>query len=59
MKIARFVLKVVALSLTAAAIICAVIAYWDKLTELAEALCGKMKEKKACICKSEYDDYVE
>ena len=45
--------------MTAAAIICAVIAYWDKLTELAESLCGKMKEKKACICKSEYDDYVE
>lgn len=59
MKVARFVLKVVALSLTAAAVICAVIAYWDKLVELTEALCGKVKEKKACICKSEYDDYVE
>lgn len=59
MKVARFVLKVVALSLTAAAVICAVIAYWDKLVELTEVLCGKVKEKKACICKSEYDDYVE
>lgn len=59
MKVARFVLKVVALSLTAAAVICAAIAYWDKLVELTETLCGKVKEKKACICKSEYDDYVE
>lgn len=59
MKVARFVLKVVALSLTAAAVICAVIAYWDKITDATLALCGKVKEKKACLCKSEYDDYVE
>ena len=59
MKVARFVLKVVAMSLTAAAVICAVIAYWDKLTELAQSICGKVQEKKSCICKSEYDDYVE
>ncbi len=29
MKVARFVLKIVALSLTTAAVVCAVIAYWD------------------------------
>ena len=59
MKVARFVLKIVAMSLIAAAAICAVIAYWDKLVELGQTMCGKLKEKKACICKSEYDDYVE
>lgn len=59
MKVARFVLKIVALSLTIAAVVCAVIAYWDKLTELGQCACGKLKEKKACICKSEYDDYAE
>ena len=59
MKVARFVLKVVAMSLVAAAAVCAVIAYWDRLAELGQALCGKVKEKKECICKSEYDDYVE
>ena len=52
-------MKVVALSLTAAAVICAIIAYWDKIADVTLALCGKVKEKKACICKSEYDDYVE
>ena len=31
MKVARFVLKIVALSLTTAAVVCAVIAYWDKV----------------------------
>jgi len=59
MKVARFVLKVVALSLTAAAIICAVIAYWDKLVDLGLALRGKLQETKEVIYKSEYDDYVE
>lgn len=59
MKVARFVLKVVAMSLTAAAVICAIIAYWDKLVELGQCVCGKVQEKKACICKSEYDDYAE
>ena len=37
MKVARFVLKIVALSLTTAAVVCAVIAYWDKVGSSAAA----------------------
>ena len=59
MKIARFVLKIVAFSLVAAAAVCAIIAYWDKLTALFRTAGSKLQEKKECICKSEYDDYVE
>ena len=59
MKVARFVLKIVALSLTTAAIICAIIAYWDKIVDVTLALCGKVKEKKACFCKAECEDYAE
>lgn len=56
MKVARFVLKIVALSLTAAAAVCAIIAYWDKLSELGD--CAKTKiQQRACA--SEYDDYEE
>ena len=55
MKIARFVLKIVALSLAAAAV-CAVIAYWDKLSELGD--CAKVKLQQRA-CSSEYDDYEE
>ena len=44
MKIARFVLKIVGAALSLAALVCLVIAFWDKLT--------------ACmICKQESDDY--
>ena len=53
MKIARFVLKIVALSLAVAAIVCAVVAYWDKLAQL----CGCAKGKLNAACTSEYDDY--
>ena len=56
MKIARFVLKIVALSLTAAAAVCAVIAYWDKLAELGDYAKTKIQQK---ACASEYEEYEE
>lgn len=56
MKVARFVLKVVAMSLAAAAAVCAVIAYWDKLGEVADSLKQKAQRK---ITADEYEDYEE
>lgn len=56
MKTARFVLKIVSMSLAAAAVICAIIAYSDKLGELA--VCAKSKLNKSA-CSSEYEDYEE
>ena len=56
MKIARFVLKIVALSLGAAAVICAIIAYWDRLSELGD--CAREKFQRTAA-PSEYDDYEE
>ena len=56
MKVARFVLKIVALSLTAAAAVCALIAYWDKLGEV----CGNVKQKiQQKASADEYEDYEE
>ena len=56
MKVARFVLKIVSLCLAVAALTCCVIAYWDKISELAGALCEKCGGKKR---PSEYDDYAD
>ena len=56
MKVARFVLKIVALSLAAAGAICAIIAYWDKLAELGDCAKAKLQQK---TCASEYEDYEE
>ncbi len=56
MKVARFVLKIVAVSLAAAAAVCCVIAYWDKITEGVRAIGSKLGMK----CRSaEYDDYAD
>lgn len=60
MKIARFVLKLVALSLSIAAVVCAIVAYWDKLAELAVAAQEKLRSRKAAEAElAEYDDFVE
>ena len=56
MKVARLVLKIIALSLTAAAAVCAVIAYWDKLSELGD--CAKSRVQKKAYS-AEYEDYEE
>ena len=54
MKVARFILKVTAISLAVAAVVCTVIAYWDKLTELCGSVGSKVHRSSA-----EYEDYVE
>lgn len=42
---------------TTAAVVCAVIAYWDKVAEFCG--CAGEKLRKKTGCPSEYDDYVE
>ena len=59
MKVARFVLKIVALSLAAAAAVCAVIAYWDCLAELAGGAKEKLQRSAHIDEYDDYDDYEE
>lgn len=65
MKTARFVLKLVALGLTVASIVCLIIAYWDKIADvfcsLAENLENKLESRKDCCCElsREYEDYAD
>lgn len=59
MKIARFVLKIVALSLTVAASVCCIIAYWDKIAAFFAGIGEKLEGKKPCCCHSEFDDYAD
>ncbi len=61
MKLARFVLKIVAASLAAAAAVCCIIAYWDKI---AACFCSTRnlvteKAKQKVHLPSEYDDYAD
>ena len=58
MKTARFVLKIVAAAMAAAAVVCAVIAFWDSIMDLFDSIADKLEAKKSnCGCASEYDDY--
>jgi hypothetical protein len=59
MKVARFVLKIVALSLAAAAAVCAVIAYWDGITEMCCCVKGKIQRSAHTDEYDDYDDYEE
>ena len=62
MKIARFVLKIVAASLALAAAVCAVIAFWDKILEAGRELHGFLSDKKAScpFCRpAEYEDFAD
>lgn len=57
MKVARFVLKIVSASLALAAIVCCVIAYWDKLAACFTRINDKLEERK---CRNaEYADYAD
>ncbi len=57
MNMTRMVLKIIALSLTAAAAVCVTIAYWDSLVEFTHN--GKSKFSKRRMAVSDYDDFEE
>lgn len=57
MKTARFVLKFVALGLVVGAAVCAVIAYWDAISEWFYAAADRIEEKRAACRCTECDDY--
>ena len=60
MKVARFVLKIVAASLAVAAAACCIIAYWDKLVGFCSGVKAAAAEKKALRSRpAEYDDYAD
>ena len=60
MKTARFILKIVAVAMAAAAVACAIVAFWDCIMDLFDSIADKVEEKKAnSRFASEFDDYDE
>lgn len=60
MKVARCILKLVAVLMVAAAVVCAVVAYWDRIVDAFYAITDRLEQKKAdCRFASEYDDYED
>ncbi len=59
MKTARFILKIVAAAMTLAAVVCAIVAFWDQIMDLVDTVVDKIEEKRAdrCFEPEEMDDY--
>ena len=59
MKTARFILKIVAAAMTLAAVMCAIVAFWDQIMDLVDTVVDKIEEKRAdrCFEPEEMDDY--
>lgn len=59
-KFLGFLLKLAAALMVMSAVVFAVVAYWDKITEFFAWVRTKVMEKKACCChSSEFDDYAD
>ena len=63
MKVARFVLKVVALALATAAAVCTIIAFWDKIAEGVGMLTNKVRSRRqyadGCCLADGDEDYTD
>lgn len=59
MKTARFILKIVATVMAFAAVVCAIVAFWDQIMDLVDTIIDKVEERRAnrCFQAAEYDDY--
>lgn len=56
MKVARFVLKIVAAALALAAAVCCVIAFWDKILEVFYCVKAKFCKAGLCCCDDMCDE---
>ena len=61
MKTARFILKIVATVMTLAAVVCAIVAFWDQIMDLFDTIVDKVEEKRAdrCFEPEELDDFAD
>ena len=51
MKIARFVLKIVAAAMALIAVVCAMVAFWDRIVDLFYTVADKMEEIGRASCR--------
>lgn len=61
MKTARFILKIVAAAMTLAAVVCAIVAFWDQIMDLVDTIVDKIEEKRAdrCFEPEDLDDFAD
>ena len=55
------VLKIVAAVMAAAAVVCAVVAFWDHIMDLFDTVIDRIEEKRSekCCDPDEFDDFAD
>ena len=55
------ILKIVAVVMTAAAVVCAIVAFWDQIMDLFDTIIDKMEERRAnrCFEPAEAEDFAD
>lgn len=58
-KTVGFILKILAAVMALAAVVCAVVAFWDHIMDLFDAIADKVEERRAdrSFQPAEFDDY--
>lgn len=59
MKTARFVLKIVAMSLAVVSAVCLVISCWDKIMDFFYNIADKVEEKKSACFDPGFEDFAD
>ena len=61
MKSTQFILKCLAIGLAVAAVVCAVVAYWDKIMDLFYSISEKLEARKVShiSVNDEFTDFVD
>lgn len=55
------ILKIVATAMAVAAVVCTIVAFWDRIMDLIDAVVDKVEEKRAnrCFEPEEFDDFAD
>ena len=58
-KTVTLVFKIAATAMALAAVVCAVVAFWDQIMDLVDTVMDKVEEKRAdkCFQPAEFEDY--
>ena len=60
-KTVSFIMKIVATAMAAAAVVCAIVAFWDQIMDLFDTVIDKIEEKRSekCYDPDEFDDFAD
>lgn len=60
-KTVSMIMKIVVTVMAAAALVCAIVAFWDRIMDLFDTILDKIEERRAdqCFEPEEFDDFAD